>query len=171
MKNKHLIGVFDEEDHLVEALELLKKNQIPIEEIYTPYPVHEAIHAIGKKSKFTYVAFFYGLVSTILILSGLYYTAVIDWPLNFGGKPSSAFPSFIIITIIMVILLVTLSSLFTFSVRANIYPGKDAILPDPRSTDDKFIIMFSENEDNEQVRMMLTQSGATEINITELQKQ
>lgn len=168
MKNKHLIGVFDKEEDLVHALEKVEEQEVAIEEIYTPYPIHEAIHAMGKKSRFTWAAFFYGLVSAVVILSFLYYTAVIDWPINFGGKPSSAFPSFIIITIIGTILLVTLASLFTFSVRAEVYPGKEAVMPDPRSTDDKFVMMFSEKEDNESLRKLLEESGASEIKIKEL---
>lgn len=168
MKTKHIIGVFDEEEHLVNALEKVKAQKITIEEIYTPYPIHEAIHAMGKRSFFTWAAFFYGLVSAVLILSFLYYTAVIDWPINFGGKPSSAFPSFIIITIIGTILLVTLASLFTFSMRANVYPGKEAVMPDTRATDDKFIIMFSEKEDSDELRNLLKETGASEVNISEM---
>lgn len=168
MKKKHIIGVFDTEENLVKAVEAAKENKITIEEIYTPYPVHEAIHGTGRKSKFTWVAFFIGLISVIAILSFLYYTSVIDWPLNFGGKPSSAFPSFIIITIVATILLVTIGSLFTFSLRASIYPGKEAVLPDERSTDDKFVMMFREEDDSEKLRELLKESGVAEINEKEL---
>jgi len=168
MKNKHVIGVFDSEENLVNAINALNENKINIEEIYTPYPVHEAIHGMGQKSRFTWVAFFLGLVGAIVVLAFLYYTSVIDWPLNFGGKPSSAFPSFIIITIVTTILIITIGSLFTFSVRAKIYPGKEAILPDERSTDDKFVMMFRKEHDTEQLRKLLQENGVEEINEKEL---
>lgn len=168
MKNKHIVSVFDSEENLVKAIEAVKENKIKIEEIYTPYPVHEAIHGVGKKSRFTWVAFFFGLIGAIVVLAFLYYTSVIDWPLNFGGKPSSAFPSFIIITIVTTILIITLGSLFTFSVRAKIYPGKEAVMPDERATDDKFVMMFHYEDDSEQLRSLLHENGAEEINEKEL---
>ena len=67
---------------------------------------------------------------------------MIDWPLNYGGKPFNAFPSFITVTLVLIILIVTIFTLLTFSVRAKIYPFKKAVIIDERVTDDKFIIVF-----------------------------
>ena len=145
MDNKHIIGVFDEEDALMEAVHEVKEKGFRIGEIYSPYPLHEAIEAMGKTSRFAFVAFLYGFAGAAAVLAFMYYTAVIDWPVNYGGKPTNAFPSFIVVTIIITILTVTILSLLTFSVRAKIYPGKAYILPDARSTDDKFVVIFDKS--------------------------
>jgi len=42
------------------------------------------------------------------------------------------------------ILIITLATLFTFSVRAKIFPGKQAEIVHPRATDDKFVMLFSD---------------------------
>jgi ABC-type dipeptide/oligopeptide/nickel transport system permease component len=100
------------------------------------------------------------------VLSFLYWTSVIDWPINYGGKPTNAFPSFIIIILVLTILSVTLGSLFIFSLRARIYPGKKYFLPDERSTDDKFIILFDKNNAGagfEAISTVLKASGASEV--------
>jgi uncharacterized membrane protein len=102
----------------------------------------EAIDALKRKSRFTTAAFIYGFLAVVGVLSFLYYTSVIDWPINYGGKPTNAFPSFIIITLVLTILSVTILSLFTFSIRARIYPGKNYFIPDERTTDNKFVILF-----------------------------
>ncbi len=166
MNNQHVIGVFNEEDELLSAIHRVKEAGIKIAEIYTPYPVHEAIEAIGKKSRFTIAAFLFGFAGAIGILAFLQYTAVYDWPINYGGKPTNAFPSFIVVTIVLTILTITLASLFTFSVRAKVYPGKEYFMPDTRSTDDKFVIIFNMDQNATESSLliqMLRESGASEI--------
>ncbi len=166
MSTQNIISVFDEEDTLIEALEKIREKKIRIKEIFTPYPVHEAIQAMGKKSIFSYVAFLYGFLAVVAILSFLYYAAVIDWPLNYGGKPSSAFPSFIVITIVLTIFTITILSLFTFSVRAKIFPGKKFISYDYRATDDKFILVFDKRDIadmGQEIQELLKQNGAVEV--------
>ena len=49
MSKSHIIGVFDDEFSLVKAVEEIREKDIRIEEVYTPYPVHEVINAMGKK--------------------------------------------------------------------------------------------------------------------------
>jgi len=166
MTQGHIVGVFDSKGELLNGLDEIKKANLKVEEIYTPYPVEEAIEFIGTKSKFAFAAFIYGLLAVVSVLSFLYYTSVIDWPINYGGKPSSAFPSFIIITLVLTILSVTILSLLTFSIRAKIYPGKPYFLPDMRSTDDKFIVLFNkENAGAEynSIEKVLKTGGASEV--------
>ncbi len=82
---KYLIGIFDDEFTMVEAMEEFKERRIELEETYTPYPVHEVIHLMGKRSKLQVAAYFYGLFGALAVLAFLYYTSVIDWPINYGG--------------------------------------------------------------------------------------
>lgn len=164
MSKTNIIGVFDEEDLLVGSIRMMKEREIKIKEIYTPYPIHEAIEVMGKKTWFRHAAFIYGAVAVVAVLLFLHYTVVWDWPMNFGGKPFNAFPSFIIITIILTILSVTILSLFTFSVRAQIYPGKVAKMPDTRSTDDKFVMVFDKDSVHpEELTGILQEAGASEV--------
>ncbi|NVO20985.1 MAG: DUF3341 domain-containing protein [Bacteroidetes bacterium] len=171
MSKPYFISVFDDEQKLLAGIKAAKDKNVKIDEIYTPYPMHEVIEAMGKKSRFTFAAFVYGFLAVISILSFLYYTSVIDWPINYGGKPTSAFPSFIIITLVLTIASITILSLFTFSIRAKIYPGKKYIMPDLRATDDKFIMVFEEENSGskfEDLNKMLMDCGAEEVYKKEL---
>jgi len=166
MSATNIISIFDEEHTLVAALERIKDQGIRIKEIFTPYPVHEAIQAMGKKSLFTFFAFLYGFLGAAAVLSFLYYTAVIDWPLNYGGKPTSAFPSFIVITIVLTIFTITVLSLFTFSIRAKIFPGRKFVIYDDRATDDKFVVVIDKNDikgNMQEFNNLMKEQGATEI--------
>lgn len=163
---KYLVGVFDNEHTLVEAFEKALAKGIVIEEVYTPYPIHEILAGMKNKTNITTAAFFYGLFAVIMLIGGMYYAAVIDWPLHFGGKPFNTFPSFIVVTIVATILTITLLTLFTFSVRSKIYPGKRAEIIDIRATDDKFIILLDQEKmglDKPEVTRLFQTNGASEV--------
>ena len=165
MNKKYILGVFDDEATLVDAFEKLKDKGVMPVEVYTPYPVHEILEGMPIKTRITHAAFFYGLFAAIGILGFLTYAAVIDWPLRYGGKPFNAFPSFIVVTIVATILAITLLTLFTFSARAKVFPGKKAEIFHERATDDKFVMVFDEDgtkNDSETLNSILTEHGKIE---------
>ena len=167
MSKSHIIGVFDDEFSLVKAVEEIRGKNIRIEEVYTPYPVHEVISAMGKKSYLQVFAYFYGLVGALAVLGFLYWTSVISWPINYGGKPFNSFPSFIIITIVLTIFIVTILSLATFSGRAKLWPGKKHKIYDHRATDDRFVVVINLTEmgkgDENAVESIFKGNGAVEV--------
>lgn len=159
-----IIGVFGSEESLMDALCRLMAENLEPTEIFTPYPVHEALRLLKRRSKLSWASWFYGLFGGMSVLAFLYYTAVIDWPLNYGGKPFNAFPSFIVLTLVLIILIVTILTLLTFSLRAKIYPFKKADIIDTRITDDKFIIVFDADKTNrDQLFTSLREAEAEEI--------
>ena len=165
MSKEYILGVFKDEFTLVEAFEKIKERGIKPIEVYTPYPVHGILEGMGKKTRISNAAFFYGLFGALSVLGFLYYAAVISWPLQYGGKPFNSFPSFIVITIVATILIVTIFTLFTFSIRANIYPGKAAIIEHIRATDDKFVMVIDKNSlgvQGDWVTKVITEYGKIE---------
>ncbi|MCK5067113.1 MAG: DUF3341 domain-containing protein [Bacteroidales bacterium] len=164
MDSQYILGVFDEEEALISAFRKMKKQEIEIEDVFTPYPVHEILENHGRKSKITVVGWFYGFFATLGVLAFLIYTAVIDWPLNYGGKPSNAFPSFLVITIILTIFSITILSLFTFSWRANLWPSNEKPIYHKEATDDKFVILVNKELTNGgKASSVMKESGAIEV--------
>jgi hypothetical protein len=163
-EKQHIMGVFDDEEPLVEAFDALRKEQVEITDIFTPFPVHHILEHHGRKSRLITLSWFFGLFAAAGVLAFLYYTAVIDWPLNYGGKPTNAFPSFLVITIILTIFSVTILSLLTFSVRAELWPNVEKPIYHDGATDDKFVILFEKGKiDEAKVRKLLSDLGAVEI--------
>lgn len=163
---KYIVGVFNDEHTLKDAFQMALEKGVVIEEVYTPYPIHEILHGMKTRTRITYAAFFFGVVAVVLLIGGMYYAAVISWPLQFGGKPFNTFPSFIVVTIVGTILLITLGTLFTFSVRSKIYPGKKADIIDIRATDDKFIILLDQDKMGiglSEVTKLFQSKGAFEV--------
>ena len=135
------IGIFDEEEKFISSIRMLLEQKYSIYEVFTPYPVNEALHLLKRKTNLPTAAYFFGLFGIIATLAFLYYTSVISWPIDYGGKPFNSFPSFIVVTIVLTILAVTILSLALFSGRSKLYPGRDNTIFDNRATDDKFIIV------------------------------
>lgn len=168
MAKNYKIGVFTDESQFVSSLEELKHKNIPVYEVFTPYPVHEVFHLLKRDSKLPLVAYFFGVFGVVATLAFLYYTSVIDWPIVYGGKPFNSFPSFVVVTIVVTIFTVTILSLLLFSVRSKLVPGKENTVFDLRATDDKFIIVL-EGASEEGGRIM-QQKGAVEVTDKEFEK-
>lgn len=166
MNKKYLVGVFNDEQTLVDAFETALEKGVVIEEVYTPYPIHEILHGMKTKTRITTAAFFFGVFGVVALIGGMYWAAVIDWPMHFGGKPFNTFPSFIVVTIVGTILTITLLTLFTFSARSKIYPGKKADIIDIRATDDKFIILLDQEKmgmEMPAITQLFQSHGASEV--------
>ena len=161
------IGIFDEEEKFISSLKVLQEQEFKIYEVFTPYPVSEAIHMLKRKSRLPVAAYFMGLFAVLATLAFLYYTAVIDWPIVYGGKPLNSFPSFIVITIVLTILIVTIGSLALFSARSKLIPGRMNTIFDRSATDDKFIIVIKTDSDNrslsDEAGNIMMEQGAKEV--------
>jgi hypothetical protein len=164
MESKFILGVYEQEETLLKAFRKMKEEGVEIEDVFMPYPLHEVLEKQGRKSRMTIVGWFYGFFAALGVLAFLFYTAVIDWPLNYGGKPSNAFPSFLVITIVLTIFSITILSLFTFSVRANLWPSNEKPIFHDKATDDKFVILVNKSKvDPGRAIELLKKAGATEV--------
>jgi len=161
------IGVFNEEEKFISSIRSLQEQKFLIHDVFTPYPVHEVFHLLKRKSKLPTAAYFFGLFGIIATLAFLYYTSVIDWPIVYGGKPFNSFPSFIVVTIIITILTVTIASLALFSARSKLFPGRENTIFDFRATDDKFVIVVETEvmdiSNAERAGKVMEEQGAIEI--------
>ncbi len=146
MARSFKIGIFDEEEKFLSSLRSLNEQEFMIYDVFTPYPIHEVFHLLKRRSRLPTAAYFFGLFAIVATLAFLYYTSVIDWPIVYGGKPFNSFPSFIVVTIILTILTVTILSLALFSARSKLFPGRDNTIFDRRATNDKFVIVIDADD-------------------------
>lgn len=164
---KFLVGVYDDDMKLMDACKALRNKKIPIQNVYTPFPVHGLEHVLGlRESRLPTVAFIGGAMGTTLALTmqiGMYFY---DWQINVASKPLIPLPSFIPITFELTVLLASLSMVGAYLVVNKLWPGRRAKILDPRQTDDLFFIAIDPSEDEEanaEVRDTYTATGAIEI--------
>lgn len=164
MNTKEIYGIYDDDHVLLDAVKTIRKKGISIKEAYTPFPVHGLDSALGiKYSRLPYVAFGFGALGTLTALLMQGYMLAYDWPVNIGGKPHFALPSFIPITFELTVLFASFSIVGAFLASNGLYPGKKAKLIDPRQTNDRFVLVIdtpNNQEDIENMKSLLKNTGA-----------
>ena len=163
-----IIGVFKEEGLLINALKKMKEENVEISEVFSPYPIHEVFKIMNRKTRLQVATFFFAAFGLVLSYFLIYWTSVISYPLNYGGKPFHAIPSFIIICFVTTICVAIVLSVFTFFIRSKLYPGKKPLVIDRRITDDAFVILISPKTkistgEIDNINDLLKVYGATEI--------
>ena len=163
-----VIGIFEDEDVLLDAVKQVRNDGVKIKEVYTPFPIHGLDTALGyKMSRLPIAAFLFGMTGTILALTMMFYMMGYDWPMNIGGKNFVALPPFIPVTFEVTVLLSALGMVATFLIVSDLKPYKIPRMFDIRSTDDKLVmaIDLAENpKDIGEINEILKKSGASEVN-------
>ena len=112
----------------------------------TPFPIHGMEEAMGqKRSWIPWVTLVLALCG-ILFAQGLQnYVMVFDWPMNFGGKPHAAWPSYIPITFEAMVFWAALGSALVAIVAGKIdtIPQPPPMLVKTGATVDRFVLWIS----------------------------
>ncbi|WP_420319234.1 DUF3341 domain-containing protein [Ekhidna sp.] len=164
----YILGVYDDEDVLMDAIKNVRESGVKIEEVYSPFPVHGIEEVLGyKRSWLSIAAFLFGVTGTCLALTMMVGMMGIDWPMIIGGKDYVPIPSFIPVTFEMTVLLASFGMVGTFFVTSNLKPWGKPRIYDIRITDDKHVmaIDLDKNDKSEaDIKKVVQGSGATEVN-------
>jgi hypothetical protein len=163
-----LVGIYDDEDVLVNAVGTVKEKGVKIHECYTPFPVHGLDDAMGYEySNLPIVGFLFGMTGTICALSMMIGMMGFDWPMDVGGRPYIPLPDFIPITFELTVLLCALGMTGTFFVVSDLKPWGKPVLFDARSVDHKFVMAIDLGHNklsSSEIEDILRSTGASEVN-------
>jgi len=165
---KFVIGIYDDEDILLDAISSVRGKVVNIHEVNSPFPVHGFEDRLGyKRSRLAIAAFCFGFLGTCLALTMMIGMMTIDWPMIIGGKDFLPLPVFIPVTFEMTVLLAAFGMVGTFLVVSDLKPWGKPKTFDLRSTDDKHVmaIEIEKNSMSEiQLKKLLESNGASETN-------
>lgn len=162
-------AIYDDEEPLMATARELRTQGIRVKDVFSPFPIHGIDGVIGvPRTWIAICAFIYGITGTCLATLMMWYMMVHDWPTDIGGKPSFAYymnvPAFIPITFESTVLCAAHGMVITFYLRCWLVPGAKAKNPDPRTTDDKFLMVIETKEENKSmIEALLKNGGASEI--------
>ena len=140
--------MYDDDAKVMAAAKALVGQGIRVKDVYSPFPIHGIDPIIGvKRTRLAICSFMYAMTGTSLALLGMWYFMIQDWPMNIGGKPSFSLveniTAFIPVTFEFSVLCGAHGMALTYLLRNGTLPGMPASNPDPRTTDDKFVMEIS----------------------------
>ncbi|MBU2927002.1 DUF3341 domain-containing protein [Winogradskyella psychrotolerans] len=168
--SKVIHAIYTDDDVLMSAVKTVKAEKHHIEEVYTPFPVHGLDKAMGlAPTRLAITAFIYGCIGISVAFAMMNFIMIKDWPQDIGGKPSFSYlenmPAFVPIMFELTVFFAAHLMVITFYLRSRMWPFKDAENPDPRTTDDHFLMEIAVHNNEESLTNLLKSTGAVEINI------
>jgi len=171
MESSRVIHAFYTDDEvLLDAVKTVKAAHHHIEEVFCPFPVHGLDKAMGlAPTRLAITAFMYGITGLAFAIWMTNYMMIDDWPQDIGGKPSFSWaenmPAFVPIMFELTVFFAAHLMVITFYMRSRIWPFKDAENPDPRTTDDHFLMEIPVHNNEAELTSLLNKTGAVEINV------
>jgi hypothetical protein len=164
---KFLVATYSDSEALLRGVRLAREKNFRIYDVFAPYPIHNLDHEMGvRHSRLPWVTFVVGCLALALAVVFQFYTTVLDWPLNVGGKPDNSTLAFVPICFELTVLLSGLATVAALFLRAQLYPGKKELLFAEGVTNDKFALVIRQRDagfDVHRAMRLLQESGAERI--------
>jgi hypothetical protein len=165
-----VVGIFDDEDVLIDAVGKVRGSGVKIHEVYSPFPVHGLDEALGyKRTRLPIAAFIFGITGTGLALLTQIWMLGYDWPMIIGGKNYASLPPFIPVTFEFTVLLSALGMVATFLIVSDMKPYRWPVQFDLRSTEDKHVmaidLSINKAKSTDDISKLLKSAGASEVNL------
>jgi hypothetical protein len=165
-----LFGVmaeFDSAQTVVEAARRVVAEGFTRVEAYTPVPVEDLNDIIHRKrTKLPRFILAGGLVGMATGFVLQYWTSVLDYPLNIGGRPLASWPSFVVPSYELTILFAALTAAIGMIVMNGLPQPYHAVFNVPRfsmASSDKFFLVVESDDpkfDRETTTRFLSDMGA-----------
>jgi hypothetical protein len=169
---KVIHAIYTDDDVLMSAVKQVKAEKHHIDEVYTPFPVHGLDKVMGlAPTRIAIASFMYGCLGLAVAITMMNFIMIQDWPQDIGGKPSFSYfenmPAFVPVMFEMTVFFAAHLMVITFYLRSKMWPFKKAENPDPRTTDDHFLMEIAIHGNEKELQKLLKDTGAVEINIIE----
>jgi hypothetical protein len=165
-----LMAEFHTAEELIEAVHKVHEAGFEHVDAFTPYPIEEVAHALDlPRSKMPLIVLGGGITGGLAGYMLQYWSQVLEYPMNIGGRPFHAWPAFIVPTFEMTILFAALAAVLgMFALNG---------LPQPyhpvfnwsrfeRASQDSFFLAIESTDpkfDANAIRLLLTSLRAKEV--------
>lgn len=172
MADRVIYAMYDDDEVLKDGAKMLVAKGVKVEEVFSPFPIHGIDPIIGvEETRLGIFSFIYGLIGLTLATLGMWYFMIHDWPMNIGGKPNGTYLqnilSFIPISFEFTVLCAAHMMAITYLIANRTLPGMKATNPDPRTTDDKFVMELRTSQNtqfsSEELESMVKSTGIIEF--------
>jgi hypothetical protein len=161
MRARHYTLAFADPERLLAAVRSLRQDGYNLLDAYTPFAVHGLDEALGiAPTRLPWSTLAGGLVGLGLGLGVPIWIHAVDWPLIIGGKDLVAWPAIVPVAFEVTVLLAAFATVGALLLRSRLWPGCRNRPPDPRVTDDRFVLTVREDSGAFDPRAFLARAEA-----------
>lgn len=161
---------FGDTEALVSAARQLRRDGHFLVDAFTPFPVSELDDVLEvKSSKLRPVMLVAGIAMAAFAYGIQWYSSVVDYPLDVGGRPLNSWPVFLLVPFEVGVLAAVISGLVAFLVNCRLpalyHPVFD-VVGFQRASQDRFFLLAATSETDEQgntLRHALEEAGAFSV--------
>ncbi len=165
-----LMAEFHTAEELIEAVHKVHDAGFRRVDAFTPYPIEEVSHALDlPRSKVPLIVLGGGLTGLAAGYMLQYWSQVIEYPMNIGGRPFHSWPAFIVPTFEMTILFAALAAVLGMFALNGLPEPYHPVFNVPRfalaSRDRYFLVIEARDPkfDPEETRRVLLDLHASEV--------
>ena len=165
-----MVGEFETPERLKLAAEEARHAGFKVMDAYSPFPIHGLSEAIGfRDTKVPWTVFIFGLIGVSVGYSLQFYTSVIDYPMNVGGKPLNSIPAFIPVSYECTILFAAFSAVIGMFVYNRLPMPYHPIFNAKnfeRASQDRFFLAVEATDpsyDPDAIEKIMKSNGALEV--------
>lgn len=165
-----LLAEFRTDEALKDALQRVKSGGHAALDAFTPYPVEGLADLLGQgSSRIRIVMLAGGLATAAFAFALQWYSAVIDYPINSGGRPLNSWQVFLLVPFEVGIFAAALSGTLAFLWSCGLPRLHDPLFDIPgfeRATQDRYFVLAASESDASDLRDVLARAGA--VTVTEV---
>lgn len=172
MSRSFIVGVFDDEHSVLDAVYALNKLNFKVEDVFGPCPIHGIDHALGlKRSRLPYVTGAAGLFGLVTAMSFQIWSGAVSWPMIIGGKNFNAWQAYVPVAFEFTVLCAAFATVGAFFLRSKIFPMATESLVSKLVTISEFSIVVdnsSKQYNVEAVSRKMKDLGASKVELKEV---
>ena len=167
--SERLLAEFRDSERLKLALARVKGSQHQAIDALTPYPIEGFDREFGSGGSAIRPAMLMGGIGMAAFALALqWYSAVIDYPINSGGRPLNSWPVFLLVPFEVGIFAAALCGVLAFLWSCGLPRLHDPIFAVPgieRATQDRYFLLTAvqEGDGRPDLRQLLEQAGAVVV--------
>jgi hypothetical protein len=164
-----LLAEFSDPARVLEAARRARAADLHPVDAFTPYPVEDLKEVLAlRPDNVRVVMFVAGMAMAALAYGTEYYSAVINYPYNSGGRPFDAWPAFMLVPFAVGILAAAIAGFATFLITCGLprlHHSLFIVEGFERASQDRFILALERPTDDRlrQSIDFLRNAGATAI--------